>query len=174
MNVTREWMVELVPIDSVQPHPENFREHDVGAISVLISRMGLYQPIVVQRSTGFIAVGNGRWKALKALGHVEIPVRYEDWTDDEARAVLVGDNWIHGRGRNQDPELFELMQALQAEEELFAAAGLEDDDVEKLEQELAEADKPLKLDSRKMVRKPKPVECPKCGARFVPGQKEKE
>ena len=60
----------------------------------------------------------------------------------------------------------------QEDAELFEAAGVEDDDVEALERELAEADKPLKLDSRKMAPRRKPVACPECGHKFIPGAKE--
>lgn len=166
--ISRQWAVEIVPIDDVRPHPRNFREWDLGAIDVSISRLGLYLPVVVQRSTGYIVAGSGRWTVLKSQGATEIPVRYEDFTDEEAVAVLVGDNWIAQRGRNLDPELLELMQELRDEAELLRAAGVEDDDVEALEREVADMDKPLKLDSRKMMKKPKllKVTCPECGHRF--------
>lgn len=164
MNVSRQWSVEVVPIDSIEPHPRNYREHDVGAIHESIKRFGLYLPVVVQRSTSYIIAGSGRWEALKLRGETEIPVRFEDFTDAEAVAVLVADNWTAQRGRNLDPELLELLQELREEAELMAAAGVDDDDVEALERELAEDEKPLRLDSRKMVRKKRVVLCPECGA----------
>ena len=168
MSIVRQWAVELVDIDTVAPHPRNFREWDLGALSVSIARLGLYLPVVVQRSTGYIVAGSGRWTALKQSGASEIPVRFVDATDEEALAILVGDNWIAQRGRNLDPELLDLMQELRDEAELFSAAGLEDDDVEALEREVAELDKPLKLDSRTMV-KPKMLKrtCPECGAAIM-------
>lgn len=166
MTVSRQWAVEIVPIDSVQPHPRNAREHDLGAIDTSIARLGLYLPVVVQRSTGYVIAGSGRWHVLKARGETEIPVRFEDYTDAEAVAVLVGDNWIAQRGRNLDPELLELFQELQAEAELFKAAGVEEDDLIDLEREVAELDRPLKLDSRKMVKKKRTIECPECGHKF--------
>jgi ParB-like chromosome segregation protein Spo0J len=162
-SVSREWAVEVVPIDSVAPHPRNYREHDVGAIAASIHRFGLYLPVLVQRSTGYIVAGSGRWKAQKALGATEIPVRYEDLTDAEAVAILVADNWIPTRGRNLDAELLELLQELREEEDLFEAAGVDDEDLEALYREVEEDAKPLKLDSRKMGPKPRKMTCPECG-----------
>jgi ParB-like chromosome segregation protein Spo0J len=169
---TKLWAVELVPIDDVQPHPENYREWDVGAIAVSIERLGYFAPVVVQRSTGFIVAGSGRWTALKALGRTEVPVRFMDWSDTEARSAMLADNFIPRRARDMDQELLDLMVALRREdEELWQATGVEDEDVEALERELAEADKPLKLSDPRPKPKKRPVVCPACGERFTPEAK---
>jgi ParB-like chromosome segregation protein Spo0J len=161
------WAVELVPIDSIKPHPQNYREHDLGAIHVSIERFSMYLPLVVQRSTGFILAGSGRWYAEQNRGTTEVPVRWLDVDDGEARAILLADNFIPRRARDMDQELLDLMVKLRDEDrELFEATSIEDEDVEALERELAEADKPLKLDSRKMIRQPKRVTCPECNAKF--------
>ncbi len=163
------WAVEIVPIDSVRPHPQNYREHDLGAIHVSIERFSMYLPIVVQRSTSFILAGTGRWIAETQAGKTEIPVRWLDVDDREARAILLADNFIPRRARDMEQELLDLMVGLQREDaELFEATGIEDDDVEALAREIEEADKPLKLDSRKMVRGRKPLTCPECGHRWTP------
>lgn len=82
----------VVPIDEVRPHPRNRRHGDVGLISTLLDRFGLYAPIVVQRSTGYVLAGNHRWRAAKALGWTEIAVSYLDVDDVEARQILLADN----------------------------------------------------------------------------------
>ncbi len=161
------WAVELVPIDSIKPHPQNYREHDLGAIHVSIERFSMYLPLVVQRSTRFILAGSVRWYAEQNRGTEEVPVRWLDVDDSEARAILLADNWIPRRARDMDQELLDLMTSLRQEDEsLFEAAGVEDEDGEALERELAEADKPLKLDSRKMIRKPRMATCPECQTKF--------
>lgn len=166
-NVQKLWAVELVPIESIRPHPRNYREHDLGALHVSIEHFSLYLPVVVQRSTGFILAGTGRWIVETQSGSTEIPVRWLDVNDVEAEAILLADNWIPRRARDMDQELLDLMVSLRTEDRgLFAATGIDDDDVEDLERLVAEADKPLKLDSRKMVRKPKIVTCPECSHRF--------
>lgn len=165
--VVETWAVELVPLSKLQLHPRNYRDHDVGAIAESLRRWGPWRALVVQRSTNFILVGNGEAKAFDLLGTELVPVRWIDVDDQNALAILLADNWIPGRGRNMDPELLEVMQELQEERELFAAAGVDDDDLEALEREVADLDRPLKLDSRKMVAKKKlKITCPECGAKF--------
>ncbi len=167
MTVQKLWAVELVPIDSIQPHPKNYREHDLGSIHVSIETFSLYLPLVVQRSTGFILAGSGRWIVEKQRGTEEVPVRWLDVDDATAGAILLADNWIPRRARDMDQELLDLMMEVRAQDEaLFEASGVEDEDVEALERELAEADKPLKLDSRKMIREKKKLVCPECGHRW--------
>jgi ParB-like chromosome segregation protein Spo0J len=162
---TRLWAVELVPIEEIRPHPRNYREHDLGSIE----HFSLYLPVVVQRSTGFIVAGTGRWIVETQRGSTEIPVRWLDIDDREAWAILLADNFIPRRARDMDQELLDLMVALRAEDaELFEATGVEDEDVEALERELAEADKPLRLSEPKPKPKKRPVTCAACGERFTP------
>lgn len=163
----KTWTVELVPIADLKLHPRNFRDHDVGAIAESIRRWGPWRALVVQRSTNHILVGNGEAKAFAHLGIPVAPVRWVDVDDANALAILLADNWIPTRGRTMDPELLEVMSDLRDERELFESAGADDDDLEALEREVAEQDEPLKLDSRKMVRKTKiNVECPECGHKW--------
>lgn len=159
------WPVEMTALDTIAPHPDNFREHDVGAIAHSIELWDVWRPLVVQRSSNYVIVGCGEWKALVALGRSEAPVRFIDVDDENAKAILLADNWIPSRGRNMPEELLDLMADLRLDEELFAATGADEDDIADLERDLADADKPLKLDSRKMVGKRK-VKCPECGAQF--------
>jgi ParB-like chromosome segregation protein Spo0J len=164
--------VELVPIGDVRPHPKNYREHDLGSIHVSIENFSLYLPVVVQRSTGFILAGTGRWLVESQKGSATIPVRWLDVDDRQAWAILLADNWIPRRARDLDQELLDLMVSLRNEDaSLFEATGIEDEDVEALEREVAEADKPLKLDSRKMAPRRRPVVCPECGHKFTPEAK---
>jgi ParB-like chromosome segregation protein Spo0J len=169
-DVSKIWPVQVKPLDSVTPHPENFREHDIGAIAHSIELWGVWRPLVIQQSTNFVIVGCGEWKALAALHRSEAPMYFMDVDDRNARAILLADNWIPSRGRNMPEELLQLMQELREDADLFTGTGADDDDVEALERELEEADKPLKLDSRKMVRKRK-VTCPECGHKFEIGGK---
>lgn len=170
-DVVETWAVEMVPLRELQLHPKNYRDHDVGAIAESLRRWGPWRALVVQRSTNFVLVGNGEAKAFDLLGTETVPVRFVDVDDANALAILLADNWIPSRGRNMDPELLEVMQELREEREIFEAAGVEDDDLEALEREVAELDKPLKLDSRKMVRPKAKITCPECGHTFETGAK---
>lgn len=165
---TRIWPVEIVELSTLTPHPANYREHDIGAIMQSIARWGVWRAMVVQRSTNYVIVGCGEYKALVASGETHGPVRFMDVDDDNARAILLADNWIPSRGRNMPSELLALMQELAEERELLEATGADEDDLDELLREVEDLDKPLKLDSRKAVKR-RPVECPACGEKFVPG-----
>lgn len=163
-DVFEHWPVEMVPLGDLAEHPENFREHDVGAIMESIRRWGVWRALVVQRSTSFILVGNGEAKALDALGHERAPVRWIDVDDDNARAIMLADNWIPQRGRNMPEELLDVMRSLREEREIFESTGADDDDVEALERELADLDRPLKLDVKPRAKRK--VTCPECGHKW--------
>lgn len=168
--VSRAFGTELVPIDSVQPHPRNYREHDVGAISELLTEYGQTKPIIVQalrnedrEFRGFIVAGSGTWKAAKALGWSEIGVRFMDWDDRTAEKYLVADNRAHDLGRNEDELLGELLAELWTADTLDGT-GYDADDLDDLLKDTGK----IKLPPMKA----KTVECPECGARFAPGKKE--
>src|SRR5699024_5971856 len=55
------------PLDQLQPHPANPKDHDVGAVIASIHRFGIAGPIIVDQRTGYLLAGHGRVKALKAI-----------------------------------------------------------------------------------------------------------
>ena len=71
-----EQQYELVPIDSIQPHPRNARQGDIGAIVESIKANQFYGACVVQRSTRYILVGNHRWRAAKQCDLTQVPVNH--------------------------------------------------------------------------------------------------
>ena len=174
--VTKAFGTDLVPIDSVAPHPENYRDHDVGAISESLSRFGQTKPIIVQRivvggmiplMNGYIVAGSGTWKAAKALGWTEIGVRFMEWDDLQAKAYMIADNRLHDLGRTEENALGELLSQL-AQDDALAGTGFDGDDVDDLLVEIG------KLELPRVPRgKPKTVQCPKCGERFTPGRSQK-
>lgn len=98
--------IERVPIESIQPHPANPNEGDVGAIDESVDALGgkFYQVIFVQRSTGNIIAGEHRWKTLRARGVTEAPVVFLDVDDAEAARIMVGDNEIPRRHSRAVPD----------------------------------------------------------------------
>lgn len=91
-NIREEIQSLAVDIDSIQSHPRNVRQGDIGAISVSLESHGQYKPILVQRSTNHIVAGNHTWKAAKYLGWKTIAVQYLDVDDDKALRILIADN----------------------------------------------------------------------------------
>ncbi len=82
-----------VDINSIEAHPKNVRQGDIGAISESLKTHGQYRPIVVDKRTNRILAGNHTWKAAKALGWQQINAGFiETKDDDEALRILLADN----------------------------------------------------------------------------------
>ena len=84
--------VEYVPVDAVRPHPRNARKGRPSLIRESMDANGVYKPLIVQQSTGYILAGNHAYQAHKARGATEVPVIYRDVTDDAATRILLADN----------------------------------------------------------------------------------
>lgn len=148
---------ELVPIDSVSPHPNNPRRGDMHRIERSLRDHGQYQDIVVHKETGHILVGNHRWRAAKdKLGWSHISVKWVSCTDAKALEILAMDNRSSDDGRYDDHELLALLEMINDGGGDLASAGYDVDDMDDLLARLEEADTPafdptpkLGIDSRK-------------------------
>lgn len=110
--------VEVVPVDSITPHPSNPNEGDQGAIGESIDAVGFYSTIYVQRSTNRILAGEHRWRALRERGGTEAPVVFLDVDDETALRILIADNEIPRRtSRADDSALAALLVDLQQQTE---------------------------------------------------------
>lgn len=130
-NIRQELTRMAQNIDSVQPHPRNVRQGDVGAISISLSQHGQYRPIVVQQSTGNILAGNHTYKAAVSLGWNKIAVNNVDCTDDEALRILLADNRANDLASYDDAGLLEVLKELagtpmQLEQTLYDLSDLDD------------------------------------------------
>jgi ParB-like chromosome segregation protein Spo0J len=84
--------VHLVAPDSVRPHPRNPNKGNVDAIADSMEENGVFAPIGVQRSTGYVIDGNHRYLAMRDRGEEAIPVVYLDVTDEQATRILLASN----------------------------------------------------------------------------------
>jgi len=121
-----------IPIDSIQPHPRNVRQGDVGAISESLKLHGQYRPIVVQKSTGHILAGNHTYKAARALKWKQIAATYVDVTDDQAIRILLMDNRANDLASYDDPALADILKQLMETEQRLEGTGFDPDDLEQL------------------------------------------
>jgi site-specific DNA-methyltransferase (adenine-specific) len=121
-----------IAIDSIQPHPRNVRQGDVGAISESLKLHGQYRPIVVQKSTGHILAGNHTYKAAKALKWKQIAATYVDVTDDQAVRILLMDNRANDLASYDDPALADILKQLMETEQRLEGTGFDPDDLEQL------------------------------------------
>lgn len=116
-------VVEWVDYDQIQQHPENANSGDVDLIQQSILVNGLYTPVTVQRSTGYIVVGNHRYLAAVKRGMRRIPVIYLDIDDMEARRIMVADNRTARVGHDDEGQLANLLEQLHGTDAGLAGTG---------------------------------------------------
>jgi len=107
----REELQELaVDIDTLQTHPRNVRQGDIGAISESLKAHGQYRPIVYQASTGYVLAGNHTLKAAQALGWKQVAATAVQCDDTQALRILLADNRSSDLATYDDKELLELLK----------------------------------------------------------------
>lgn len=149
-------IIEYAAVTDLQPHPNNAREGDIGAIITSIKENGWFGTLVVQKSTKYILAGNHRYKAAVQIGMTHVPVYWVDCDDQRALAILVADNRTSDIGRWNEDGLLDILVGLQSADMLLGT-GYDDEDIAKLMGEMTEDPLP----------KEEPmIQCPKCGERF--------
>lgn len=88
----------IVAIEKLIPNPKNPNTHpdaQIQALGRIIRQTGWRAPITVSKRSGFIVKGHGRLAAAKLEGLAEVPVDYQNYTNEaEEYADLVADNRI--------------------------------------------------------------------------------
>jgi len=84
--------IEDVPVSEITEHPDNVNIGHVESIKESIRVNGFYAPVLVQASTGYILVGNHRFRAACELGLVTIPAIFMDVDDAQAMRLMLADN----------------------------------------------------------------------------------
>lgn len=162
--------VELLALDDLEPHPDNPREADVGAIVESIATNGWWGAVVSQIRDGEadrICAGEHRWRALAWLAAdgwqgasyddlaargVDLPPkgRVPVWrrriSDVEALRVLIADNAASDRATNDRSRLAELLTDLQAGDGLAGTLFSSDDLDDLLAEVAADEAKPNRWD----------------------------
>jgi hypothetical protein len=117
----QEPIVEVVALDSLKEHPQNYRGHPDDQIEHIMESIrvnGIYRNIVIS-SDNVILAGHGVAKGARALGYEEVPVKRLSWTSDSVQAlkVLAGDNEIAHLSENNDRTLTEILKRIKDEDE---------------------------------------------------------
>ena len=129
----------LVPIDSIQQHPDNPNNGDVQEIVDSIEVNGFNTVITVDAQTNYIIAGNHRWQALHALGAEQCPVVFVDRNTERGDIrYLIADNLIGKKAVVDDMELAGLLMGLKEQTMLgLAGTGMDDAGLERLLNDLA-------------------------------------
>lgn len=122
----------LVPIDSVQPHPDNFRQGDVGAMTESLQEFGQYRLAHVREQDGYLAIGSHLWKAAKAMGWTHIAALMRDLSEAQARKLRVADNRMADLGTYDQHAMAEQLQLMAMAGEVTPGIGFDLDDVDDL------------------------------------------
>jgi hypothetical protein len=136
---------QTIDIDSIQAHPKNVRQGDIGAISESLKAHGQYRPIVVDERTNQILAGNHTWKAAKALGWSQIQASIiETKDDDEALRILLADNRTTDLASYDEAELANLLKDLANTDEGLIGTAFDGDALDQLLMDLEQ--EPFGLD----------------------------
>jgi ParB-like chromosome segregation protein Spo0J len=84
----------------------------MASISESMSINGFYGAILVQASTGYILVGNHRFREAVRQGADKIPVFWADVDDEEALRIMLADNKTADEGTYDETVLEELLASL--------------------------------------------------------------
>ncbi len=113
---TQQLKIEWVAINSLKPHPRNYRKHPPDQLEHIIASIkthGFYRPIVTARDLTILA-GHGVWEAAKKMGAQKVPVLRLDVSPDDPKALklLVGDNELIRFAFPDDRLLTELLKEI--------------------------------------------------------------
>lgn len=119
----------LVDLARLKPDPRNARKHSARNIQEIMRSLRQneqYRPFVVQKSTGYIIVGNGMYEAMKLLGVKKAWVEYRDITNEQAEKLALSDNRTAELAEWDPSALKDLFQELGPEPDI---AGWTDDEI---------------------------------------------
>jgi hypothetical protein len=101
-----------IPIDLLEPHPDNPHKGDADVIAESIGANGFYGAVIAQASTKRIIAGHHRVEAARKEGLAEVPVLLLDVDDTTAKRIMLADNRTAEYGHYDDAELAAVLSTL--------------------------------------------------------------
>jgi ParB-like chromosome segregation protein Spo0J len=150
MRVWESEGIRDIPVSELTPHPDNANIGDVEAIKQSIRVNGFYSPIIAQASTGYIIVGNHRFRAAQELGAVTVPTIFLDVGDEQAMRLMLADNRTARLGHDDMEALSAALSQLADSEVGLLGTGFTPLDLQKL---LIETDERLVFPSEPVAPK---------------------
>lgn len=158
------WLAPLmVHRDEVSPDPENPNDGDVDEITKSILVNGCYRPIYASRETTHVVAGHNLYQALLGLGETRIPVAWLDGDDEQARRILIGDNWIASLARINETQFLDAIKPLQVSELGLEGTGVTKWDLDRLAAVAAAPLERIRLPKRTRSESFLEHTCPECG-----------
>lgn len=144
----------LAEVESLRFYPGNARLHEDDLIQESLATHGQYKPIVVQRSTRYVLVGNGTLEQAQALGWTHVAVVWLDVDATEARKIVLVDNRSSDKARDDLGLLDSLLAGLGGN---LAGTGFTEQDHVAIH---TEVEKPLRFEDRVNVDEDDPGPAP--------------
>lgn len=122
---------EWVPVAHLKGWKDNPRENDhvVPALMESIERFGFAAPIVARKEDGMIVAGHTRLKAALELRMTEVPVRWMDLTEAEARMLALADNKLAELAAWDEAVLAKVIEELLDEGHDVEGLGFSEDEI---------------------------------------------
>lgn len=132
----REAAAEWVPLDSLVPWDKNPRNNDDAVKPVMdsIKRFGFAAPIVARAANREIIAGHTRWKAAKALGIKDVPVRFVDLDPADAHLLAIADNKLNERADWNEAAVASILSEFSLDD--AALAGFDSKELDRIASEL--------------------------------------
>lgn len=129
----------LVPIDSVQPHPDNPNQGDDAFVEESIRENGFVTICTADKNTGYMVAGHTRLRVLKKLGATHIPLLWEDeWDEMGAKRYLVGDNASAAKAVMNQHKLAELLGEIAESQQGLVGTAVTNDEYQALLLEISQ------------------------------------
>lgn len=146
------------------PHnANNHGEHNLESIRLSLTRHGQVEPLVVQKSTGYVIGGNGRLRVMLDLGWSEVDVVELDMDDVQAKALSITLNQT-GRSSVFDGALvLDQIDELSTEGIDFRDLGFKQIDLDEIKLSLEPITPPSPRSADEQPITQTTHECPKCG-----------
>lgn len=112
----------LVPVDELEPHPDNARRGDLDRIAESLERFGQLRPVLVNARDGYIVAGNHVYLSARELGWSHVAAVREDMEPQDAKAYLLADNRLAELGTYDDAALAAVLRDVY-EDGSLAATG---------------------------------------------------
>lgn len=158
--------IEKVKVADLKLDLTNLRGHNEDEIDLLVRSLtifGQYRPLLVDKNTMQVKVGNGRLMAMRKMGWAECEAILWDWNDKQGLEVI--DNRLNELSSWQDKQLNKWFK-----EKGKDWWGLDEEASAKVEKIIEKASKQKEKPKQKAEKPNAPV-CPCCGKSLVKKQR---
>ena len=131
--------LELIEIDKLKEFPDNPREGNVEEIKKSLIQNAQYKPLIVNKKTMHVLVGNHTLKAMKELNYETVNVNLIEVDESEEKKIVLVDNKLSDDSNYNKEKLSALLDELMIDGDLIGT-GFTADEVDDL---IAELDTPL-------------------------------